>query len=454
MASSRILSRRMFLSGIAGTALLAPIGQASAFDTVALRGSLDATEAGLRANGQDDQSRAFQAILDNASDRDEDVFLPAGTYRIADVRLPARVRLFGVEGATRIVLTGNTALLHTQASERILFDGLTFDGVNRSNDLFEGLLDLRNVPSVTVRNCTITGAGKHGLYLEQCGGRVQSNTITGAMEAALWSVNAQGLTISDNVVSDCSNGGIWVHRWQPGHDGSMVTANRVSRIGSTNGGTGQWGNGINVFRADNVMIANNTIEDCAFSAIRSNSGSNVQITDNHCRESGETAIYAEFQFQGAIITGNVVDGAANGISVVNFNEGGRLAVVSSNLVRNLKATGPYPPDDPGFGTGIAIEADTSCTGNVVENAPLYGIHIGWGEFMRNVVATGNVIRDCATGIAVTTVEGTGTAVVTDNVIGGPGIGIAGYRWTEQATGDLARGAKAPDNLTVERNRVD
>src|SRR5690606_6912503 len=113
-------------------------------------------------------------------------------------------------------------------------------------------------------------------------------------------------------------------------------------------------------------------------AIRANSSGNIHIADNLCVRSGETAVYAEFAFQGAVISGNTVDGAANGISVVNYNEGGRLAVVNGNLVRNLSTTGPYPADPPGFGVGITVEADTSVAGNVVEDAPLYGIKIGWG----------------------------------------------------------------------------
>ena len=46
------------------------------------------------------------------------------------------------------------------------------------------------------------------------------------------------------------------------------------------------------------------------------------------------AIYSEFGFEGAVIADNVVDGAGNGISVTNFNEGGRLASVRGNIVRN------------------------------------------------------------------------------------------------------------------------
>ena len=158
------------------------------------------------------------------------------------------------------------------------------------------------------------------------------------------------------------------------------------------------------------------MSDCAFSAIRANSASNLQIAGNTCSRSGETALYAEFAFEGAVINGNIVDGAANGISIVNFDKGGRMAVCSGNIVRNLSTEGPYPADAPGFGVGITVEADTAVTGNVVENAPLYGMKIGWGPYMRNVVATGNVIRKAGTGIAVTVVEGAGSAVISDNVI--------------------------------------
>jgi uncharacterized secreted repeat protein (TIGR03808 family) len=84
----------------------------------------------------------------------------------------------------------------------------------------------------------------------------------------------------------------------------------------------------------------------------------------------------EFAFEGAIISGNIVDGAANGISMANFNEGGRMGVCSNNIVRNLSTEGPYPADAPDFGVGITVEADTAVTGNMVEHAPLYGMKIG------------------------------------------------------------------------------
>ena len=74
--------------------------------------------------------------------------------------------------------------------------------------------------------------------------------------------------------------------------------------------------------------------------------------------------------------------------------------------------------------------------------------------MRNVVATGNVIRNAGEGIAVSVVEGTGSAIITDNVIDGALRGaVVGHRWSEAATGDLAREGTDLPRLTIERNRV-
>ncbi|TIT32418.1 MAG: TIGR03808 family TAT-translocated repetitive protein, partial [Mesorhizobium sp.] len=264
-----------------------------------------------------------------------------------------------------------------------------------------------------------------------------------------------GLEISGNTVSDCANGGILVHRWQQAEDGTLVSGNRVERIGARSGGTGQNGNGINAFRAGNVVISGNIVSDCAFSAIRANSSSNLQVTGNTCSRSGETALYSEFSFEGAVIGNNIIDGAANGISIVNFNEGGRMGVCANNIVRNLSTVGPYPADAPGFGVGISVEADTTVSGNVVENAPLYGMQIGWGPYLRNVVATGNIIRKAGTGIAVSVVEGAETAIISDNVIDGALNGaIVGQRWADPATADLAQSGNAGyAHLTVERNHV-
>ncbi len=419
-------------------------------------GAVDATAFGLRPGNHGDQSSVLAALLQTASDQDLTVFIPAGVYVVSNITLPPRVRLTGVPGATRIVYGGDGHLFLAEEADRIELSGLVFDGANRwIGDHAQGLLDFRRVDDLAMDHCQIVASGKNGLALQHASGRVERCAISGAADAGIYSVEAGRLRISANTVSDCGNGGILVHRWEIGEDGTLIMGNRVERILARNGGTGQFGNGINTYRADNVVIANNSVSDCAFSAIRANSSSNLQIVGNQAMRSGETAIYAEFAFEGAVINANIVDGAANGISMVNFNEGGRMGVCSGNIVRNLSTKGPYTADPPGFGVGIAVEADCAASGNVIENAPLFGINIGWGEYLRNVVATGNVIRKARTGIGVTVVAGVGPAIITDNMIDGSENGaIVGFEWTKQVTGDLAaEGSDAYGHLTVERNRV-
>lgn len=445
---------------LAGTGLgaAAPLGASAAegFDLSALRGGLDAGALGVRPGALDDQSRAFARMLREAATRDMPVFLPPGTYVVSNLDLPKHIRLIGVPGATRIVYGGRGRLFAGEGIERFELTGIALEGGSLPmNQDIRGLIDLRGTAALHLDRCAITGAAGNGIALERTSGRIERCTLSGASDAGLYAVDSAGLAIESNHVADCGNGGLLVHRGKPGEDNTLVRGNRVERIRATNGGTGEFGNGINVYQADNVAIAGNHVADCAFSAIRSNGGGNVQIAQNTCLRSGEVGIYSEFAFEGAVIQGNVVDGAAAGISVANFNEGGRLAVCSGNLVRNLRRDGPYAPDPPGFGEGIYVEADASVTGNVVEGAPLYGLSIGWGEFMRDVVATGNVLRKCRFGVGVTVVEGAGSALVADNVISGAADGaVVGHRWAEVVTGDLAR---KPDprfaNLTIERNRV-
>ena len=137
---------------------------------------------------------------------------------------------------------------------------------------------------------------------------------------------------------------------------------------------------------------------------------------NSCSRIGEVALYAEFGFEGALIASNVVDGAASGIAVTNFNEGGRLAVVQGNLIRNLARREHEPQDKRG--EGISVEADASVTGNTIENAATAGIVVGWGRHMRDCVVTGNLVRAAPLGILVSADASAGACLVSGNMISG------------------------------------
>jgi uncharacterized secreted repeat protein (TIGR03808 family) len=287
-------------------------------------------------------------------------------------------------------------------------------------------------------------------------GEVRGNLFANLFDVGLFSLDARGLLIADNTVRGCGNNGIQVWRSQTGDDGTRIVGNRVEDITALDGGSGQNGNAINVFRAANVTVSDNRIRNSAFSAVRGNAASNLQVIGNACFASGEVAIYAEFGFEGAVIAHNTVDGAAIGVAVTNFNEGGRMAVVQGNVIRRLvpqRPAGTDPNDDAGI--GIGVEADTAVTGNIIEGAPTAGIALGWGHYLRDVTVTGNIVRSSNVGISVSVSRGAGAAVIADNLIAdSKGGAIVGMELKRRVTGDLAKeGAGRYAQLAISGNRV-
>ena len=198
-------------------------------------------------------------------------------------------------------------------------------------------------------------------------------------------------------------------RSQAGDDGTLVVDNRIEDIAARAGGSGQNGNAINVFRAGNVIVRGNRIAGAAFSAVRGNAASNLQIVGNTCTGLGEVALYAEFGFEGAMIANNMVDGAALGVAVTNFNEGGRLAVVQGNLIRNLvpRRAGRHRPGRHRRRRHRRRGRHGGHRQRDRERADRRHLLLGWGRYLRDVVATGNVVRNAGVGIAVSVAAGRG-----------------------------------------------
>ncbi len=142
-------------------------------------------------------------------------------------------------------------------------------------------------------------------------------------------LSATGLWLTANEIDSCENLGIYIARDEAGYDGTGITRNRIRNIRFSEGGDGLNGNAINAFRADNVVISNNVLSDCAFSAVRLCATRDCQITGNKCNRLSEVAIFSEFGFSGSVASGNIIDGVAQGIAITNFNEQGRLAVCSA-----------------------------------------------------------------------------------------------------------------------------
>jgi uncharacterized secreted repeat protein (TIGR03808 family) len=449
------VNRRHLIGASAAGALVMSADAARAAPLTSALGR-DATQYGVRPGSPDDQTRALQRAIDDAARAQVPLALPPGIYRTGMLRLQNGTQLIGVRGATRLVFTGGASLLQGEGAGSVALTNITLDGGGIALAARRGLVHCLGGRDIRITDCEISGSGGNGIWFEQVSGDVSGNIITNTASTAIVSFDAQGLLVSRNTITGTNDNGIEILRTAVGDDGTLVVDNRIEDIKAGPGGSGQYGNAINAFRAGNVIVRGNRIRNCDYSAVRGNSASNIQITGNSVSDVREVALYSEFAFEGAVIANNTVDGAALGVSVCNFNEGGRLAVVQGNIIRNLlpkRPIGTAPDDDAGV--GIYVEADTSVSGNVIENAPSFGIIAGWGKYLRDVVISGNVIRNSFVGIGVSVVSGAGTALINNNMISEtPRGAVVGLDHARPVTADLAAdGAQRFAQVVVGTNAV-
>ena len=453
------VKRRQFMgvsaaAGVAGALAMSPDSARAAPLTPTL--GRDATQYGVRPGSPDDQTKALQRAIDEAARAQVPLALPPGVYRSSLLRLHGGSQLIGVRGATRLVFNGGASMLQSEGANHIGLSGITFDGGGIPLPTRRGLVHCLGGADVRITECEITASGGNGIWLEQIAGDISGNVFTKISTTAVVSFDAQGLIVSRNTITGTNDNGIEILRTAIGDDGTLVADNRIEDIKAGPGGSGQYGNAINAFRAGNVIVRGNRIRNCDYSAVRGNSASNIQITGNSISDVREVALYSEFAFEGAVIANNTVDRAAVGVSVCNFNEGGRIAVVQGNIIRNLlpkRPIGTAPDDDAGI--GIYVEADSAVTGNVIENAPAFGIVAGWGKYLRDIAITGNVIRNAFVGIGVSVVPGAGTALVSNNMISEtPRGAVVGLDHARAITTDLsADGAQRYAQVMIGSNAV-
>ncbi|HUU67686.1 MAG TPA: TIGR03808 family TAT-translocated repetitive protein [Methyloceanibacter sp.] len=444
--------RELIVAGLGagiGAGLTGAAGPRSAVARESATPQAFSTYGVVPAGGTIDQTATLQEAADEAARTGVPLFLPAGTYSTGRLSLKSGTQIEGVPGLTILRYAGGGAILGTESTDNVRYAGLVLDGGGTALGDDGALLIATEATHFDVSDCRVIGSSENGIVLRRVAGRIVNCEIGNIAKAALFSEDARGLEIAHNHVRDCGDNGILVWRSDLGEDGTIVTGNRIERIAARSGGSGQNGNGINIFRAGSVLVNANRIADCAFSAIRSNSGSNCQMVANSCARLGEVALYAEYTFEGAIIANNIVDAAAMGVSVTNFNEGGRLAVVQGNIIRNLFLR----KDADSRGIGIGVEADSVVSNNVIEGAPAYGILVGWGDYLRDVSVTDNVIRKSHIGIGVSVSPSAGTALITDNLITGAKDGAIRAMDGPKAIGpDLAtQSAEAYGNLAVYAN---
>ncbi|HUS98657.1 MAG TPA: TIGR03808 family TAT-translocated repetitive protein, partial [Hyphomicrobiaceae bacterium] len=286
---------RRFLLGLSLGAGLAPVAAQAAGSAAregpdpAASGHVSAAAFGVAGNTGRDQTERLQHAIDTAARSGRTLVIPAGRYMTGRITLPDGASIEGSAGKTEIVLVGQAAGWVAGKAHRVALRALTFDGASTgSNASGSGmgtrtaLLAFGDVASLSLEGLGLRHGPGNGVRLERCGGKISNCQIEGVRHAGIFSTDARSLDITGNQISTCGDNGILVWRSSPGHDGTLVAGNRISHIRAQSGGTGQNGNGVNVFRADGVRISGNMISDCAYSAVRGNTASDIAITDNTC----------------------------------------------------------------------------------------------------------------------------------------------------------------------------
>lgn len=429
MSQNHVFHRRSMLQACLGFAAVMPA-------TAWAQDGLDAASEGIVADLSDDQSEVVGSLLQRASASGQRLMLPAGTINVSALAIPANVIIEGVPGRTEIVVTEGGDGISISGAASVVLRDIGFSGSGT-------VLSISGSDAVTLERCTFRG-GDIGLGIADAGVTIRDCVFHDLGDAAIHSSDSRGLLISGNRIERCGNAGIRIWRSESGSDGSIVTNNRIAHIDWVGGGNGQNGNGVNVFKADEVIVADNHIKDCAFTAVRLNGTKNSQISGNMCLRSGEVAIFSEFEFSGSIIANNIVDTAATGISITNLDVGGALAVCTGNIVRNITPASAVNPDT--IPIGIFAEADTAITGNTVTQVPGVAIAAGYGSFLRNVVIEGNVVTESNYGIGVSVVDGAGLVRIGANVIAASQHDVVGLAWQDVVETDLAVNAATYPNV--------
>ena len=432
-----MMKRRHLLAGFAALAVT----------PVRAQGALDATSLGLVPDSEADQSELLQLAMDQAAGAGQVLRLPRGSILAQGLNFPGNLAVEGVPGSTAIAPHPDSTMGIGGLAERgaLVFRDVIFAGRGPGAEAPD-LLSFERASDVAFERCTFRDAPGIAIRIYDAALSIRDCSFLDIGDAGIHAMDSRGLFISGNRIDGCGNAGIRIWRGENGSDGSIVSGNRIANIDWKGGGNGENGNGINIFKADEVIVTGNHIADCAFTAVRLNSTNNTQVSGNTCLRSGEVAIFSEFAFSGSVIANNIVDTAATGISITNLDTGGQLAVCSGNIVRNITPTSTVNPDT--IPIGIFAEAEAAITGNTVQNVPGIAIAAGYGTFLRNVLISGNVVSESDIGIGVSVVDGAGPVVIGTNALVAREHAVVGLAWTDVVEPDLLANAARYPNVSL------
>lgn len=384
---------------------------------------------------------SLQTVFDLARTQGLPVFLQPGVFQSGPLTVLATngggkpLKVEAVPGAATIRFTGGGTPLKIENMSSVRFHGVVFDGQNLALPdyayLRPAFIALKQTNDIIFEDCQIKNSPGIGVYVT--GGNAKlSGCYIASHSIGVFSEDAQTFVHKNNIAM-IANNGVMIWRSANSGDNSEVTGNIINGIETAAGGTGQNGNGVNVFRAMGVNICDNHILNVKYSAVRCNGGGMAVIEGNNIWNAREVAIYIEapgagIDLAGAIVSNNHLDTVGTGVSVANaglYSDGvARSVVIEGNRISNARVVqitdpGYWPPNSGG--NGITAETDCVISGNIIDGAQGIGVQIGTNDAVRDICVTGNLVRASAIGIAVSNnvIAGTsGEVIVSGNIVRG------------------------------------
>src|SRR5436305_9967737 len=163
-------------AGVAGALAMSPDAARAAPLTSTL--GRDATQYGVRPGSPDDQTRALQRAIDEATRAQVPLALPPGVYRTGLLRFSSGTQLVGVRGATKFVFTGGASMFSSEGASSIGLTNLTLDGGGIALPARRGLVHCLGGRDIRIGDCEITGSGGNGIWLENVSGDISGNIIS------------------------------------------------------------------------------------------------------------------------------------------------------------------------------------------------------------------------------------------------------------------------------------
>lgn len=382
----------------------------------------------------------LQDVLNAARSARLPLFLKAGTYVTGALDVTASngggnpLELVAAPGTVTIRLSGSAShLLNVVGVKNVSIRGIGFDGGNHTltGPDVKGLVrfDGQTTSDFVLDDCTIYSSTRAGVVVVSgARGRITNNHIS-RCQTGIYVYDGLACIEGNNLIDLFDNGiCVWTHTATG--NGSLVRNNTINWIANASGGTGEYGNGILVYRAGNVKVAEKNIFNAKYSAIRLNGTRDCHVLNNHCWNLREVAIFIEapgagINLSGCVVSGNTIDTAGLGISVANaglYNDGSaRRCIVSNNVINNMVINDISDPGQPAsktVGKGISVEVDADVMGNVIQNTKGSAISLGTNDATRNVMAVGNLMMGCPMGIGYSANGAASTVLISSNVVRG------------------------------------